>query len=492
MKHVAVIGAGVGGLAAGIRLLQQEKEVTLLEKEPRTGGYAIAYRRGGYLFDLALHVVPSGGVGQEFQVLLNTLDVAEKVEFIKLKNGFEVFLGDFQFLMPNNLDELIQSLSQSFPRHAKGLRAFQRDLEKYVSVYAPVFSYGTRKSRSLPPFLFKLPSFLKHSKISTKQYFSHFFEDERLHAILFQPAAFMGIPMTRFSTINFMMMFYLLMQDGMYTVKGGGQKITDVLTEEFLRLGGQIKLNCEVTKLYHHKKEITGIETSPANRLDCDAVIAGNNLPDLVNKLIGREFFSSSFLRALDRLYPSISVLSLHLGLDCPPSALGINNHIAMVFPDPDIDRCFEKQQSEVTPLGYSITANSNSDPSNPTIAGYTLGIVGGTAPERWFNMDPSRYRQAKEEVRSNMIADMTRYVPDLDRHIVVSDLATPRSMHRYTANPQGAIMGFNCEVGDHKPLMDAARLPFSNLKIGSAWTNRLGGFMQSLKSGVIAAEQIK
>jgi hypothetical protein len=51
--------------------------------------------------------------------------------------------------------------------------------------------------------------------------------------------------------------------------------------------------------------------------------------------------------------------------------------------------------------------------------------------------------------------------------------------------------MGFNCTTGEHRKLIKAARLPLANVIVGSAWTNRLGGFMQSLKSGVIAAEKI-
>ncbi len=492
MKHVVVIGAGIGGLASGIRLLQGGHKVTILEKEPRVGGYAIAYKRGGYSFDLALHVVPSGESGQEFSNLIELLGLENKIEFIKLKSGFEVFLGDFHFQMPNNLDQLLSELTRTFPAERNALKNFQQDLEKYVSVYEPVFSYTTSKLQSIPPFLLKLPAFLKHSKLSTKTYFEQFFQDKCLQSILFQPAAFMGISMAEFPTINFMMMFYLLMKDGMFTIKGGGQKLTDILEEQFINLGGELRLNQQVTKFICEKRKITGIISKSKEHLPCDAVIAGNNLVDVVNKLIGRKHFNLKYLRNLDRLKPSVSVLALNLGLDCPPAEVGIKHHIGMVFPHADIDSCFARQDLQITPLGFSVTANVNSDPDYSSMAGNTISIIGGTAPDKWLQMGQDDYIKCKKEVTQHIIDQAENYFPGLAEHIVVADLATPRTMYRYTGNPRGAIMGFNCTAGLHRQIIQTTRLPMKNLAIGSAWTNRLGGFMQSLKSGILAAEKFR
>jgi phytoene dehydrogenase-like protein len=491
MKHVVVVGAGLGGLAAGVRLLQRGHRVTLLEKEPRTGGYAIAYKRGGYTFDLALHVVPAGGAGGEFHDLVKSLGIDGQVEFIKLKSGFDVFLGDFHCRLPNDLDELITVLAERFPGESSGLKKFQADLERHVRIYSPVFAYGCSKLSSIPRFFLKLPAFLKHSTLPVKDYLDRFFQDDRLKALLFQPAAFMGIGLKTFPTINFMMMFYLLMRHGMYTVKGGGQRLTDALQEKFMALGGELFLGSEVRRLHCSGGLVRGVETETFNHLACDAVIGAVNLPGLVHSLIGSENFSAGYLRNLESLTPSVSVLALNLGLDCPPSAIGIDNHRAMVFPDPDLDRCFTSQESEMTPLGFSITAAANSDPDWPANSGNTLSIIGGTAREKWLALEEKDYISAKTETTRAILDRAAAYYPQLRDHIVVSDLATPRTMARYTGNPGGAIMGFNCTTGEHRKLIKAARLPLANVIVGSAWTNRLGGFMQSLKSGVIAAEKI-
>lgn len=491
MADVVVIGAGLGGLASGVRLLQRGHRVTLIEKESRVGGYAVSFSRQGYTFDLALHVVPAGGLGQEFAAMIETLGLSASVSFIRLREGFRVHLGNYRFQMPGNYNGLLESLAREFPTEKDGLRLFAEDLERYASIYARVFDITVPWYRSIPAFLPKIPAFLRHSLLPAKTYLRRFFTDEQLIAILFQPAAFMGIPMRDFPTVNFMMMFSLLMKNGMYTI-AGGQRLTDGMKALFLELGGTLCTKTAAEKIVIARKKAVAVLLRDGRRIPCDAVIAGNNLHDIVNNLIGRSYFSKNYCRNLDTLKPSVSVMALNLGLDCPPQDLGINCHIAMVFPDADIDTCFDRQCGQIEPEGFSITAHGNSDPEFIKTSGHTLSLIGGTAPEIWLAMNEKQYRQEKERVSRELITLAEKQYPGLRDHLVTTDLATPRTMARYTGNPLGAIMGLNCTVGSHRRILKATKMPIANVIIGSAWTNRLGGFMQSVKSGILAAERIQ
>ena len=51
MTRVVIIGAGFGGLAAGIRLLAQGHGVTMVEKLDTPGGRASVFRQDGFTFD---------------------------------------------------------------------------------------------------------------------------------------------------------------------------------------------------------------------------------------------------------------------------------------------------------------------------------------------------------------------------------------------------------------------------------------------------------
>jgi prolycopene isomerase len=87
-------------------------------------------------------------------------------------------------------------------------------------------------------------------------------------------------------------------------------------------------------------------------------------------------------------------------------------------------------------------------------------------------------------------MAKLEALYPGIGARVRVKDLATPRTMRRYTGNPAGAILGFACRMGVHRPLLAANSLPVGRLALASAWTDKMGGFLQVVKAGVAAAEK--
>jgi all-trans-retinol 13,14-reductase len=182
-------------------------------------------------------------------------------------------------------------------------------------------------------------------------------------------------------------------------------------------------------------------------------------------------------------------VVQLHLGLDCHVFDIGITQHLYLCFPESDIDKCIRSQRSALNPAGFSITAPGISDPETTPGNTRILSIVGHVCGEKWLALDESRYRCAKEECSRLLLEKLYAMFPLLKAHVVVTDLATPRTFYRYTGNPLGALMGFNCTCGTHQSLLKISKFPVNNVFFAGAWTDKLGGFMQSMKAGQKAAE---
>ena len=74
-----IIGAGMSGLAAGIRLSMYDKKVVVLEKHTISGGLNSYYARGKRKFDVGLHAltnyVSPGDRGKPFNKLLKQLRI---------------------------------------------------------------------------------------------------------------------------------------------------------------------------------------------------------------------------------------------------------------------------------------------------------------------------------------------------------------------------------------------------------------------------------
>jgi phytoene dehydrogenase-like protein len=491
MSEIVVVGGGLGGLTAAVALAGKGHEVTLLEKEPLVGGYAVDVHRKGRVYDLALHVVPCGGAGQEFERMLSELGVAEDVSFIRLKEGFRVCFGSDSLQLPNDYEGLFATLELEFPDEADNLRRFRRDLEEHTDAYAPLFDYGVSKWTSVPPFIMRAPKFLKHAGQPARQYLEQFFTDPRLMAILFQPAVFMGMPMDEFPTVNFMMMFRLLMQGGMYTIAGGGQSLTRALESRLRALGGTIVTRAKATRILVKRNAAIGVETADGKTYPADGVVANVNLPEIVDGLLDAAVLPPSYVAAVKGLRPSLSALVMNLWLDCPAEELGIHNHITIAFPDPDIDSWIKKQRASRFVDGFSVTAHGHTEPALVSPERATLSIVGGTDSSQWLALEGDAYRQAKAETAEDMLRKVERVFPGLREHVMFSELATPRTMRRYTGNPSGAIMGFECAAGGHRKILAAGRIPVRRLALASAWTDRLGGFMQCVKAGLFAAEKV-
>ena len=488
---VIVVGGGLGSLSAAVALAQRKIPVTLLEAQPHVGGYAVSYARQGWRFDPALHVTAAGGEGQEFRRLADGLGLAGMVRFLPLQDGFRVRLGDFDFPMPKSYEAIFERLAAAFPDEREGLERFRRDLEAHVSAYAPLFDADVSKWRSVPAFLPRLPAFLRHSASPTSDYLAQFVRAPRLAALLYQCSVFMGIPAAEFPAVNFMMMFHVLFGGGLYTIAGGGQALSRALERRLVALGGEIVCLCPVKRVNLSGGRAVSVQTGDGRVLPASAVVAGVNLPTLAHELIGSENLPASWLKGLEQLKPSLSVLVLSLGLDCAPQEVGIDRHLTMVFPDADIDACMRRQRGSRSIEGFSVTAHSVTEPQIAPRERSTVVIAAGTDPDAWIGLDDEAYRRAKRETVSDIISRLEALYPGIGARVRVTDLATPRTMRRYTGNPAGAILGFACRMGVHRPLLAASSIPIGRLALASAWTDKMGGFLQVVKSGVAAAEKI-
>ena len=48
-----IVGAGIGGLSAGLNLVSNNKKVLILEKNSLPGGYVTTFKRGRFEFDVS-------------------------------------------------------------------------------------------------------------------------------------------------------------------------------------------------------------------------------------------------------------------------------------------------------------------------------------------------------------------------------------------------------------------------------------------------------
>jgi len=489
-KKIAIMGSGLGGLTSAAVLARRGFNVTMFERQSVPGGYAIQFKRSGFIFDPSLHSIPAGGDNDIFYSLINDIGIGDRIKFLRFSDGPEVILGKNRYQLPNVPEQIYEYLKCTFPEEKKSLVNFFRDLDNYAKVYGGILTEKKPLYKSLPPFLMKLPVFLYQSYESSDHFLKRYFKNPQLRLLLFQYAIFMGIPMDNFPAVNFIIMVSLLLSKGMYTIKGGGAHLTEELCDAFVRSGGIVKTNTEIRHIEMHRGKASGVIDSNGNFYPADAVVANTNLPELTN-LVPIEVLPAAYKKAMSGLKPSVSVVQLHLGLDCHVRDVGISRHIHFCFPGENASDCIKTQQESLIPQGFSVTAPGITDPLTYQNNTRILSVAGAVSGELWMSLDDKIYREKKEVCKREMLSKLYDVFPALQGHVIVTDCATPRTFSRYTGNPCGALMGFSCTCGTHRRLLDVSRFPVKNIIPAGAWTDKLGGYMQSVRSGFDAALKV-
>ena len=120
---VVVVGAGIGGLTAAALLANKGLQVLLVDKNERAGGYAQSMERGGFTFDLAVHLISGCNEGGTVRSVLDDLDVLDEVEFMKPAIFYRCIFPDFRIDVSIGLKQFAEVHAREFPQEGQVLSA---------------------------------------------------------------------------------------------------------------------------------------------------------------------------------------------------------------------------------------------------------------------------------------------------------------------------------------------------------------------------------
>jgi len=135
-----------------------------------------------------------------------------------------------------------------------------------------------------------------------------------------------------------------------------------------------------------------------------------------------------------------------------------------------------------------SIVVNSNTDPSLAPKGKASVTILTGANYHDFPERGTKEYLEKKREFAEFLIKKAEKIIPDLGKHIVVQDAATPKTLERYTSMPEGAIYAFDQSINTKRPYF---KTPIKGLYLASASTFPGGGIEAVVISGIICANDI-
>ncbi len=137
---------------------------------------------------------------------------------------------------------------------------------------------------------------------------------------------------------------------------------------------------------------------------------------------------------------------------------------------------------------GYEVVINSNACRELAPEGKASVTILAPADYNDFPERGTEKYRRKKEKLAEMLIRKAEKVIPGLSRHIVVKEVATPKTFERYTSMPQGAIYAFDQSVDTKRPYF---KTPIGGLYLVGASTFPGGGVEAAVISGIICANEI-
>lgn len=490
------VGAGLGALASASLMAQRGQKVLVVEKHNIPGGYASNFRRKDFTFDVSLHSFDGVVRGAHSFKVIEACGVADKIEFLHHPTLYRYRSPDIDITVGHrDLEGYKQTLYRCFPEEIDNInRLFAESKRNYKDLCGFLYSPKPFWMRFVAtPFAY--PRVLRYGHETVDKYFSRFTRNERLKEVLSAQWSYYGLPAKDLAFGYFSYPFIDYLENGGYSIKGGSQALSSALVEVIEAHGGRVELESGVQQIMVDRGRVTGVVTRRSGPVKARNVVA-NVSPHAVVGLAGKEHFSSKYLARLNQLKFSVSGFQVYLGLDCPLSELGVGPEEYIHFFSP---RKTQRAQFEHIQAGelhqdntsWSINYFSNVDPSMVPPGKSSLGLFTLTGPDVWHSLEKLAYRRKKAALTELLIANAERVIPGLRDHIEVCEAGSPRTMTKFTQNPQGAIYGFE-QTPQQSGLFNRfpQKYPVKGLYQVGAWTFPGAGFIGTMLSARLLVDR--
>ncbi len=281
MKRIVIVGAGLGGLAAGLRLAHEGHRVTILEKTDQVGGRNRRVKVGDCDFDggptLVMMLDP-------FRKLF--ADVGEKMEdhleLTLCDPGYRAFFADGTRIEATpdlaRMTAQIQALNPhdalAYPRLLDDLAALYRDsIPTFVekNYYSPLDFFG-------PSGLVKVARHRMLGNLAKRV--ARYVQDPRLRMLFSFQTMYLGLSPFEAPWV-YATLTYMEFGEGIWYPKGGVPVISEVLGNLAVTKGAEIRLNSPVASI-----QGTQVRLESGEEIEADAILCNADLPYAERSLI--------------------------------------------------------------------------------------------------------------------------------------------------------------------------------------------------------------
>lgn len=434
-KTCAVIGAGVSGLGAAIRMRNKGHKVTVFEANPFPGGKCSSESKDGYRFDMGPSVFTMPQYVDEL-FLLSGQNPRDHFNYIQLDPVYKYFFEDGTALDAyHGKEKFAEQLAQKTKDKKEDIIKY---LDKAETIYNLTDEVFLKNSLHRLKNFFSWPvakGILNFGKIGAFDTMAganqKAFKDSRLVQIFNRYATYNGSsPYLSPATLN--VIAHVEIVKGAFYPEGGMFSITSSLVKLAKDIGVEFKFSTPVKEILIENKKIKGLRTD-SGVTNFDTVISNMDVYNSYKKLMPA---IKRPAKTLDQPKSSSGII-FYWGIKKEFKELGLHNILFSENYEEEFNTIFAKKSIYHDPTIYlNITSKHTPSDAPPGC-------------ENWFSFINVPNNQGQDwdmfitEARENMIQKINRVLRTDIRPLIESEMVfDPRVIESRTSSAFGAIYG--------------------------------------------------
>ena len=287
--HVVVVGAGLAGLSAALRLAGAGRKVTVVERESVPGGRNGLLKKSGYSFDTGPSVLTMPDLISDALACVGE-DIKDWLDLVPLKPLYRAFYDDGSQL------DVHADTNQMQAEIAKTISAKEAEgYGRYVEFVTKLYKYEMKDFidrnidsplNLLTPNLARLIALGGFRRLAPKV--NQFLKDPRTQKVYSIQAMYAGVSPQQALAI-YAVIAYMDSVNGVFFPKGGMHAVPRALAGAAEKHGVTFNYSTTVTSIERKNGRATAVLTDTGERIPCDVVVLNPDLPVAWRDLLGKQ-----------------------------------------------------------------------------------------------------------------------------------------------------------------------------------------------------------
>ena len=444
-NRAIVIGAGLGGLSAAMRLGAKGYAVTVLDRLDRTGGRGSSIEQDGHRFDLGPTIVTVPDVFERLWADCGR-DFHSDVDLRAIEPFYEVRWPDGStFCASTDDDKMLAEVAKLSPSDVKGFQKFLKDAHaRYVIGFEGML---TKPMHRLWETIKVLPSFAwLRADRSIYGLAASRVKDERLRmALSFHPLFIGGDPMH--VTSIYALVAHLEKTYGVHYAMGGVQAIADAMADTVRAQGGIIKQGVTVDEILIEDGAAKAVRLEDGSELDAPLIVSNADSGHTYSHLLRNHTKRRWTQKKIARRRWSMGLYVWYFGTKGTADKWpDLGHHTIVNGPR------FKGLLKDIFMRG-KLSDDMSLYVHRPCVTDKTAAPEGDDtfyvlSPVPHLNWDnPVDWEKEEPIYRAKVAAEVEKLIPGFQDHITTELVFTPETFRERYLSPHGAGFGFEPRI---------------------------------------------